>query len=88
MIQTTKLITTLKFIPSEYIPDIGEVVCILPSYTAEAFENVGGDIWRRDFMVSCSEVPEFAEGDFIDDFAPYFRPCGIERGRLIGCVQH
>ncbi|MCP5548748.1 MAG: hypothetical protein H7A50_15385 [Akkermansiaceae bacterium] len=37
------------------------------------FSQMADGRWRGDFIISCPVAPELAEGDFIDDFAPYFR---------------
>lgn len=72
MTNTTKLNITLRFPPSAEVLDIFDVVCMLPDYSASTFESVGENVWRGDFTISCAVAPELAEGDFIDDFSPYF----------------
>jgi len=52
---------------------IKDVVSVLPSYSASSFVQLPDGRWHGDFTISCSEAPELAEGDFIDDFAPYLR---------------
>jgi hypothetical protein len=52
---------------------ISDVVSVLPSYSASSFVQLPDGRWHGDFTISCSVAPELAEGDFIDDFAPYFR---------------
>jgi hypothetical protein len=52
---------------------ISDVVSALPSYSASSFVQLPDGRWHGDFTVSCAVAPELAEGDFIDDFAPYFR---------------
>ena len=44
----------------------------LPGYVKEGFVEHAPGWWHGDFEVSCPEAPHLAEGDFIDDLAPYF----------------
>ena len=55
------------------IESISDVVSVLPSYSASSFVQLPDGRWHGDFTISCSVAPELAEGDFIDDFAPYLR---------------
>jgi hypothetical protein len=52
---------------------ISDVVSVLPSYCAASFVQLPDGRWHGDFTISCAVAPHLAEGDFIDDFAPYFR---------------
>ena len=52
---------------------IKDVVSVLPGYCASSFVQLPDGRWHGDFTISCSVGPELAEGDFIDDFAPYFK---------------
>lgn len=52
---------------------IVDVVSVLPSHSASSFVQLPDGRWHGDLTVSCAVAPELAEGDFIDDFAPYFR---------------
>lgn len=66
----TKLEIILKIDPEVSIED---VVSVFPSYSASSFVQLPDGRWQGDFIISCSEAPELAEGDFIDDFAPYLK---------------
>ena len=44
----------------------------LPGYVKESFvEHLPGE-WHGDFEVTCPVAPKVADGDFVDDLAPYF----------------
>ena len=51
---------------------INEIVVGLPEYCSSTFHEIGGGIWKGKFEVSCPIAPELADGDFLDDFSPYF----------------
>ncbi|MCP5543090.1 MAG: hypothetical protein H7A49_04200 [Akkermansiaceae bacterium] len=70
MAHVTKLEIILTLEDGEVI---GDVVSELPNYSASSFSQMADGRWRGDFIISCPVAPELAEGDFIDDFAPYFR---------------
>ena len=70
MTHVTKLDIVLTLEEGKAIED---VVSELPDYSASSFSQMTDGRWRGDFIISCSVAPELAEGDFIDDFAPYFR---------------
>ena len=71
MAHVTKLDIILEVDPEE--DTIEDVVSVLPSYSASSFVQLNDGRWHGDFTISCSEAPELAEGDFIDDFAPYLK---------------
>lgn len=71
MARVTKLDIVLEIDSSN--ESIAEVVSGLPPYSASSFVQMPDGRWHGDFMVSCQVAPHLAEGDFIDDFAPYFR---------------
>ena len=71
MAYITKLDIILKVDPDEDL--IQDVVSVLPDYSASTFVQLSDGLWRGDFIISCPEAPELAEGDFIDDFAPYLK---------------
>lgn len=51
---------------------IEEVIADLPDYCASTFKHTGGNYWLGEFQISCPVAPIVADGDFVDDFAPYF----------------
>ena len=69
MAHTTKLNITLRLEDDE---TPGEALSRLPGYSVSSFERTANGEWEGDFVVSCAVAPEFAEGDFIEDFVPYF----------------
>lgn len=44
----------------------------LPDYCVSSFKEHSKGNWRGEFVISCPVAPNLAEGDFVDDFAPYF----------------
>jgi hypothetical protein len=44
----------------------------LPKYCADSFHEHSKGCWSGEFPISCPVAPELAEGDFVDDLAPYF----------------
>lgn len=52
--------------------DISAALAGLPQYCIETFKDHGSGYWTGEFPVSCSVAPYLAEGDFVDDLAPYF----------------
>ncbi len=44
---------------------IENAVSGLPRYSAESFVECAGGVWKGDFIVSCGEAPELAEGDLM-----------------------
>ena len=44
----------------------------LPDYCVSSFKERSKGNWRGEFVISCPVAPNLAEGDFVDDFAPYF----------------
>lgn len=44
----------------------------LPGYCRESFQEHAKGHWSGEFIVSCPVAPDLAEGDFVDDLAPYF----------------
>ncbi|HEY1053016.1 MAG TPA: hypothetical protein VGE39_24770 [Prosthecobacter sp.] len=44
----------------------------LPEYVIKSFVEHAPGKWHGSFVVSCSEAPHLAEGDFADDLAPCF----------------
>ncbi len=65
----TKLTILLELHEDERIE---EVVSALPDYCGSTFVNTSEHFWFGEFMITCPVAPELAEGDFVDDFAPYF----------------
>jgi hypothetical protein len=52
--------------------DIADVVSELPDYCSSTFIRGKGDLWFGEFIISCKVAPKLADGDFVDDFSPYF----------------
>ena len=69
MPHVTKLLITLHLDADD---SITEVAGGLPDYCSSTFHEAGSGIWRGEFIVSCPVAPELADGDFVDDFSPYF----------------
>jgi hypothetical protein len=44
----------------------------LPKYCTETFEEHNPGMWNGEFIISCPIAPHVADGDFEEDFAPYF----------------
>jgi hypothetical protein len=68
----TKMQITLELGAGDSIESVVEG---LPGYCRESFAPLPNlrNCWRGDFEISCRVAPELAEGDLIDDFAPYLR---------------
>ena len=45
----------------------------LPDYCVSSFSEHSNGKWSGEFVISCPVAPHLADGDFVDDFAPYFR---------------
>jgi hypothetical protein len=69
MPHVTRLLITLHLDAEDRI---AEVVAGLPDCCSSTFQNVGSGIWQGEFIVSCPVAPALADGDFVDDFSPYF----------------
>lgn len=69
MNHATKLIILLDLNEGD---EIGDILSDLPGYCASTFVNTQGNHWFGEFQISCPVAPKSAEGDFVDDFAPYF----------------
>jgi hypothetical protein len=51
---------------------IAEALEGLPKCCSESFQEHSKNCWSGEFPISCPVAPELAEGDFVDDVAPYF----------------
>ncbi|MES2568498.1 MAG: hypothetical protein V4710_00410 [Verrucomicrobiota bacterium] len=69
MKRVTRLLITLRLDEGD---NIGEVVRDLPEYCSSSFRRIDGGLWSGEFIVTCPEAPELAEGDFVDDLSPHF----------------
>lgn len=85
MAYVTKLDIVLQIDPDT--ESIGDVVCSLPSYSAETFVQLPDGRWRGEFTISCAVAPEMAAGDFIDDFSPYFEDLLRLRDKHDACFE-
>lgn len=65
----TKLLIYLEVSEGQ---SIQEALLGLPEYSQESFREHAPGKWHGDFMISCPVAPELADGDLVDDFAPYF----------------
>jgi len=65
----TKLLIYLEVSEGQ---SIQEALLGLPAYSQESFREHAPGKWHGDFMISCPVAPELADGDLVDDFAPYF----------------
>lgn len=65
----TKLLIYLEVGEGQLIQD---ALKGLPDYSRESFQEHSPGKWHGDFVISCPVAPELADGDFADDFAPYF----------------
>jgi hypothetical protein len=80
MAHVTKMLIVLTLDSEDAI---SEAVNGLPGYCTETFAPIPGEAtrWRGEFTISCPVAPELADGDLVDDFAPYF-PVLLEMKRL------
>lgn len=69
MAAVTKLVVTVRLLPSERIQD---VVGGLPDYCRSSFADVGDGWWRGEFVATCPVAPALVEGDLVDDVFRYF----------------
>lgn len=67
----TKLDIVLEIDPA--IGTIQDAVAALPGYSAASFVQFADGRWHGDFIITCPVAPLLAEGDFVDNFAPYFK---------------
>jgi len=65
----TRLLIDLTLDSTERIED---VVSGLPEYCTQTFQEHSPCRWHGEFVVTCPVAPKLADGDFVDDFAPYF----------------
>ena len=65
---------------------IGDIVSELPDYCASTFANTRGNYWFGEFQISCPVAPKVADGDFVDDFAPYLKTFNSAEYQLIIAV--
>ena len=72
MTERSQHMTKLTMHIHDYQQSLQDTLKALPEYMVDSFESYDEKKWYGEFIITSPEAPELADGDLVDDLAPFF----------------